>query len=86
VVCLDARSGDEVWKDRIGGTHVASPITANGLMYFSSEEGDTTVIRAADRFEIVAKNHLEEGMRASPAVADGRLYLRTSRHLYAIGQ
>lgn len=85
VTCLDARSGSEVWKDRIGGTHVASPITANGLVYFSSEEGDTTVIRAADTFELVARNHLNEGMRASLAAADGRLYLRTSGHLYCIG-
>lgn len=85
VTCLDARSGAEVWKDRIGGTHVASPITANGLIYFGSEEGDITVIRAADRFELVSKNRLNEGMRASLAAADGRLYLRTSGHLYCIG-
>ncbi len=82
--CVAADTGEEIWKDRVGGTHVSSPISANGLIYFCSEEGDTTVIRAGDTFEIVAKNRLADGMRASPAVANGRLYLRTFGHLYCI--
>lgn len=85
-VCLDAQSGAEIWKDRLGGTHVASPLTASGLIYFCSEEGDVTIIRAADEFEIMARNHIAEGMRASPAAAHGNLYLRTFRHLYCIGE
>lgn len=84
--CVDADTGEEIWKDRVGGTHVASPVTANGLIYFCSEEGDTTIIKASDTFEIVSKNTLAEGMRASPAVAKGRLYLRTFGHLYCIGE
>lgn len=82
--CVAADTGEEIWKDRVGGTHVASPISANGFIYFCSEEGDTTVVRAGDTFEIVAKNHLADGMRASPAAANGRLYLRTFGHLYCI--
>ena len=85
VACVNAETGEEVWKDRLGGTHVASPITANGLIYFFSEEGDVTVIRAADEFEVVAKNKLEEGTRASLAAANGKLYLRSFKHLYCIG-
>ena len=84
--CVNAVNGDDVWKDRLEGTFTSSPITANGLIYFGNEEGDTTVIRAADSFEVVAKNHLAEGMRASPSAADGRLFLRTFTHLYAIGK
>ncbi len=84
--CVDADTGEEIWKDRVGGTHVASPLAANGLIYFCSEEGDTTIIKAADQFEIVSKNTLAEGMRASPAVAKGHLYLRTFGHLYCIGE
>jgi len=84
--CVNAVNGDEVWKDRLEGTFTSSPITANGLIYFGNEEGDTTVIRAADSFEVVAKNHLAEGMRASPSAANGRLFLRTFTHLYAIGK
>ncbi len=82
--CVAADTGEEIWKDRIGGTHVSSPISANGLIYFCSEEGDTTVIKASDTFEIVARNRLADGTRASPAVANGRLYLRTFGHLYCI--
>lgn len=84
--CVDADSGKEIWKGRIGGTHVTSPITANGHVYFFSEEGDLTVINAADTFEVVAKNKLSEGGRASLAAANGRLYIRTFGHLYCIGQ
>ena len=84
--CLNADTGEEIWKARLGGTHVASPITANGKIYFFSEEGEVTVIRASDTFEVVAKNRLNEGTRASLAAAHGRLYLRTFHHIYCIGQ
>ncbi len=85
-ICLDARTGEELWKGRIGGDHVASPIYANGLIYCCSVEGDLIVIRAGDKFELVSKSRLPSGMRASPAVADGKLYLRTFDHLYCIGK
>jgi hypothetical protein len=55
-------------------------------VYFSNEEGVTTVMRAADTAEVVATNTLAEGLRASPAAADGVLFLRTFGHLYAIGE
>lgn len=84
--CVNAENGEEVWKGRIGGTHVASPITANGNIYFASEEGEVTVIEAGDEFKVVARNTLKEGQRASLSAANGRLYLRTFGHLYAIGK
>lgn len=83
-ICIDAATGAEVWTDRVGGTFVASPIIANGLLYFCNEEGETSVVKAGRTFELVAKNKLEEGMRASPAAANGALYLRTFGHLYKI--
>lgn len=83
-ICIDAATGEEVWTDRVGGTFVASPIVANGLLYFCNEEGVTTVVRAGRKFDLVAKNQLEEGMRASPAVANGAIYLRTFGHIYKI--
>ena len=84
--CVSADTGEVIWQGRVGGTHVASPMTANGLVYFCSEEGDTTVVKAGNKFEIVSRNRLAEGMRASPAAANGRIYLRTFGHLYCIGQ
>ncbi|MCA8998626.1 MAG: PQQ-like beta-propeller repeat protein [Planctomycetaceae bacterium] len=84
-VCLNAETGEELWTARIGGTFVASPVSANGVIYFSNEEGETTVVRAADEYEEVAKNILQEGMRSSPAIANGALFLRTFGHLYKLG-
>lgn len=86
VSCVNALNGEELWKGRIEGTFTASPIIANGLLYFCSEEGDCFVVKAADSFEVVSKSHLAEGMRASPSAADGTLFLRTFTHLYAIRQ
>ncbi|HRA87231.1 MAG TPA: serine/threonine protein kinase, partial [Planctomycetaceae bacterium] len=76
---------EEIWKHRIVGTFTASPITANGMIYFCNEEGDCFVVKAADTFELVSRNHLAEGMRATPSAADGHIFLRTFTHLYAIG-
>lgn len=84
-VCLNAETGEEIWKNRVNGTFTASPLVANGLVYFFNEEGDMTVIRATDTFEVVARSRLAKGMRASPAAAGGRLFLRTFSHLYCIG-
>jgi len=85
-VCLDARTGEEVWKDRLGGTFVASPVFANGLIYAFNEEGATVIFKTGDTFELVARNELPDGGRASPAVANGALFLRSFTTLYKIAQ
>ena len=56
-ICLNAETGEEIWTDRIGGTFVASPIVAGGLIYFCNEEGQTTLVKAGDKFEVVAKTN-----------------------------
>ena len=57
--CLDARTGEEIWKTRIGGDHWASPLYAGGKLYFSSKQGDVTVLPASrEEPEIVARNSL----------------------------
>ncbi|MFP6677680.1 MAG: PQQ-binding-like beta-propeller repeat protein [Pirellulaceae bacterium] len=86
IYCLEWRTGKEIFAGRIGGTHVASPIFANGNLYFCDERGVTSVVRASDEFEIVNRNQLDEGMRASFAAANGALYLRTFGHLYKIAK
>jgi outer membrane protein assembly factor BamB len=83
--CLDARSGREVWRARVGGSYSASPLLAGGRIYFFSEEGKTTVIEAGRTFTVLAENHLDDGFMASPAVDGGALILRTRTHVYAIG-
>ncbi|HWB14186.1 MAG TPA: PQQ-binding-like beta-propeller repeat protein [Pirellulales bacterium] len=82
--CLDAASGKVVWQERLGGNFSASPLAGDGRIYFSSEEGVTTVIRASRDFERLAANNLPGRMLASPAVAGRDLILRTDSHLYRI--
>jgi hypothetical protein len=81
---LEAKTGAMIWRARVGGTHSASPLWAAGRVYFFDEQGTTKVIEAGRRFHLLAENQLDEGFMASPAAADGSLYLRTRTHLYAI--
>ena len=84
VSCLDSQNGEAVWTERLRGNFSASPVLANGRIYFSSQEGITTVIKPARSYTHVATNRLDEGMMASLAVAGRSLYLRTDSHLYRI--
>lgn len=91
VTCLDAVTGEEIWTERIGGNHSASPLCAEGRLYFFSQEGKTTVLEAGRRFKVLAENLLQPepveppaGFMASPAVAGKALFLRTRTHLYRI--
>lgn len=84
LTCLDAATGEEVWAERVGGKFAASPVYADGRLYFFSQEGVTTVIKPGRKFELLARNTLEDGFMASPAVADNAFFLRTRTHLYRI--
>ena len=84
-MCLDGRTGEILWQERIGGNHSASPIYADGRIYFTSEEGETAVIKAAPKFEILSTNKVNGVVQASPAVSQGQVFLRTSEALYCIG-
>lgn len=82
--CLEARTGAEVWRERVGGNYSASPVCAAGRIYLFSEEGKTAVLEAGRRFQVLAENKLEDGFMASPAVAGKAFYLRTRTHLYRL--
>jgi len=82
--CVDALTGEMVWSERIGGNFMASPIYADGRIYVSNMQGETTVMRAGRTFEILAENRLESGCLASPAVSGKALFLRTKTHLYRL--
>ena len=84
--CLDASTGQTIWQERIGGNYSASPLLSKDLIYFFSEEGKTTIIKARDKFEVIAVNELDSGFMASPAVVDNSLILRTKSHLLRITQ
>lgn len=74
------------YQGRLGGRYSASPVFADGRIYFLSESGETVVIASGAEFEILARNPLEETCQASMAVSGGRLFIRTDKHLYCIGQ
>ncbi len=82
--CIDAKTGDQVWQQRISGEYSASPLYADGRLWFFSEDGKTTVVKPGRVFKQVAENRLDEGFLASPAIAGKAFYLRTRTHLYRI--
>ncbi len=82
--CFEAKTGKREWFERLGRHHSASPVSANGYLYFPSDEGDTYVLKAGPKFEVVHRNPLHEEIYASPALSDGDIFLRTSQHLYCI--
>jgi len=82
--CLDALNGKELWRERLGGNQDASPIEIRGRIYFCNREGKTTVIAASRQFKKLASNQLKGVFKASPAIADGALFLRSDTHLYRI--
>ena len=88
LLCYDARTGEEVYpRQRItaGTLFTASPWAYNGKLFALSEDGDTFVIKAGPEFEVLGRNSLDEMTLATPAVADGSLFLRTASRLYRIG-
>lgn len=83
--CLDAATGEELWKERIGGNYCASPLVAGGRIYFFDTQGESIVIAADRKFRILARNRLDDGFMASAAVVGDRtMLLRTRTHLYRI--
>jgi outer membrane protein assembly factor BamB len=84
--CLDAATGTELASRRLGGNFAASPLYADGRLYFCSEEGRTVVVATDDQLTVLAENLLDDPLFASPAVAGRTLLLRGKHHLYRIGK
>ena len=84
--CLNAITGELIWNERLGGNYDASPIRIQNRLYFLNREGKTTVLSTGKRFNKLATNQLKGTFKASPAVADGSLFLRSDTHLFRIEQ
>jgi outer membrane protein assembly factor BamB len=84
VTCVDAATGETVWTERIGGKYAASPVYADGRLYFFSQEGTTTVLKPGRTFEALATNTLSGGFMASPAVGGKAFFLRTKTDLVRV--
>ena len=82
--CLNALTGELIWNERLGGNYDASPIEIQNRLYFLNREGKATVLSTGKKFKKLATNQLKGTFKASPAVADGALFLRNDTHLFRI--
>lgn len=83
--CVDVQSGEVRWSERLAGNFSASPVSAEGRVYFQNEAGVGYVVKASSSYELLATNDLGEKTLASPAVADGTLFIRGESHLFKVG-
>ncbi len=85
---MNAKTGERVYRQRIGngGAYSASVVAADGKIYFSSEDGEIFVLKAGDKFELLAQNPMGEVLMATPAISDGMIFIRGIKNLYAIAE
>jgi outer membrane protein assembly factor BamB len=83
--CFNARTGDVHWTQRLAGSFSASPVFADGRIYFQNEAGTTYVVKAATKYELLGTNDIEERTLASLAPADGAIFIRSESNLWRIG-
>jgi len=84
VHCIEVATGNVLWIEKLG-LQYSSPVLADGLVYMPNDEGVITVIKPGPKFEYIAKNPIGERMNASPAISNGKIYLRGDKHLFCIG-
>lgn len=84
--CWQAKTGKRLWKEQISNHQSASGIVADENVYFTADDGQTTVYKAAPTFELLSRNPLGEECRASPAVSHGQIFIRTLHTLWCIGR
>ena len=85
VVCVDAKTGAEQWNERVGrGDFSSSPVCIDGKIYCSSRTGEFTVVDASPQFKIRGRSQLGEQTHATPAVSNGRMFIRGFEHLYCL--
>jgi outer membrane protein assembly factor BamB len=87
LTAYDARTGRQLYKRRLGGAggYTASPVAADGRLYFTSEDGDVRVVKAGADFELLALNTIGEPCLATPAISDGLFFVRSRGNLFAFG-
>lgn len=83
--CFDTATGKRLWQTRLGTHYSASLVTAEGRVFFTADDGVTKIVEPGSELNVVAENQLGESCFASPALVDGRLFLRGEKHLFCIG-
>jgi outer membrane protein assembly factor BamB len=84
--CLNVETGVSIWKERLGGNLWGSILMGGDHLYVSNLAGDTFVVRAQPRFQLVDKNSVGESTFSALAPSDGELFLRTHKHLYCVAK
>ena len=82
--CLDAKTGEEFWRERVQGNYSASPLLADGRIYVFSEEGKCTALAAGREFKKLGESMMPSGIMSTPAIAGKAIFLRTKTDLYRI--
>lgn len=83
--CLDLKSGEPKWQERLFSENVkVSPVAADDKIYFTSNQANSVVVKAESKLQILATNKLDEATLATPAISDGKLFIRTDSHLYCV--
>jgi outer membrane protein assembly factor BamB len=87
VTCYEANTGKEVYKERMGsGSYTSSPVASDGRLYFTSEQGETRVVKAGPVFELLAVNSLDDYVMATAAISNGSLFIRSQHFLFSLGK
>ncbi|MFC2123281.1 PQQ-binding-like beta-propeller repeat protein [Bacteroidota bacterium] len=85
MMCIEAKTGEVIWSERVKGKFNASPVYANGNIYFSSTQGNIIVIKAGRELDIIAETKMDGEIWATPAILRNSILVRTSKYLYRIG-
>ena len=83
--CFRAANGELQWQHRVGGHAHASLVSAEGLVFFTTDDGVTTVVKPGRVYEELARNELGEACYSSPAISEGYVFLRGEKHLFCLG-
>ena len=88
LAAYDVKTGQRVYQERVagGGSFSASPVAADGKLYLTSEDGDIFVVRAGPKYELLATNPMSQVIMATPAIANGVIFIRGLKDVFAIGQ
>ena len=86
ITAVEAETGRKLWQERVNGIFSASPVAADGKIYFVSETGETIVLKSGREPLILARNDIGERLMASPAISNGQIFLRGDDRLFCIGR
>jgi outer membrane protein assembly factor BamB len=85
VTCLRTTTGEILWREKVSGSFYSSPVCVNDRLYCAAKNGEVVILAAADKFEVLGRVPLGEKCFATPAIAGGVMYWRTTSHLFALG-